>query len=337
MPEMRVTLKDVAKAAGVSAMSVSKALNNKPGLSIETQKHIREVARQLNYRPNLVAKSLRLDETKTLGVVVSDSSEMVTAKILRGIQDSALSEGYGVLINNTDGEKAQERRAVEILLSKCMDGILMVAPTLNTREDNEWLYSLRTPIVLLMRESLHASIDSVINNNKRGGYDAMSCLLRSGRRKIRVISLTETSQISASRLDGCKLALQEYGLSLPSGSIRSCRSHIQDAETVMHNWIDEEGADFDGLFCGCDVIAIGAMNALYERKIRIPKDVCVCGYDDIELARHLRVPLTTIRQPLYEIGRKGVRVLLERMLSPDMPAQSVILDSLLIERESTDR
>lgn len=337
MAGKRTTLKDVAKAAGVSAMSASKALNNKSGISTETRKQILEVARQLNYRPNMVAKSLRLDETKTLGVVVADSSEMVMSKVLRGIADAAQREDYSILTINTDADSARERRAMEVLINKCIDGILMIAPTMTTREDTVWLHATNTPLVLLMRESMHASIDSVVNDNLRGGYDAVNHLIERGCQSFRFLSLTSVSQIGGKRLEGARLAMQEHGLSMRPDTVRHCLPHIDAAQQAMSDWLDEEPLNCDAIVCGCDIIAIGVMNALLKRGHRIPEDVCLSGYDDIELADYLRVPLTTIRQPLYEIGQTGVEILLERMRNPNVPAQRVVIRSELIARESSQR
>ena len=128
------TLKDIAQAAGVSAMTVSKALNGKPGVSEERRKEIRDIAERMNYAPNLIAKSLRVDETKTIGVVLSDTSEMVLSKVLRGIQDGATNHGYSVIIANTDHQPERELQAIRTLLSKQIDGLILVAPTLCTDE-----------------------------------------------------------------------------------------------------------------------------------------------------------------------------------------------------------
>ena len=334
MAGKRTTLRDVAVAAGVSTMSVSKALNNKGGLSPKTVKHILEVARQLNYQPNLVAKSLRLDETKTLGVVVSDSSEMVVAKVLRGIADYAEEQGYNIIISNTDSDRQKERRAVETLISKCIDGLLIVASTLTSDEDSEWLKSLGIPIILLMRENKHASLDCVMNNNYDGGYQLARHLIECGCRRFGFISLTSISQSGLDRMDGASQALKESGIPCNPDHVLFSLPMIQNGYESAKQLMQKDEA-FDAIVCGCDLIAVGAMEALRELGIEIPRRLRICGYDDIELAGYLRVPLTTMRQPLYEIGQKGVQMILERIISPQMPVQRVILNSTLVVRGSS--
>jgi len=337
MREKRTTLKDVAKEAKVSVMSVSKALNNKEGVSPETRQYILDIAQRLNYYPNMVAKNLRLDKTNTLGVVVSDCSEMVTAKVLRGIADGAAEEDYNIITINTDGDSTREHMAIELFLNKCVDGILMVAPTLSHSKDMEWMNTLNIPMAVLMRDSAHLSVDSVLNNNLRGGFEIAESLIKRGCRSFKFLSLTSVSQIGISRLEGARLAFEKHGLVFDSDRIRYCRPYIPQAETAMQAWIDEAGVDFDALICACDVIAIGAINVLLRHGVRVPEDVAVSGYDDIELAEYLRVPLTTMRQPFYEIGRKGVGILLERIKTPMLPTQHILLDSALVERESSGR
>lgn len=338
MTVKRTTLKDVAKEARVSVMSVSKALNNKEGVSPETRKHILSVALKLNYYPNMVAKNLRLDKTNTLGVIVSDCSEMLVAKVLRSIANGAQERGYSIITINTDGDSERERHAIELFINKCVDGILMIAPTLASEQDNDWLNSLHVPMTILMRNSRHLSIDSVINNNMQGGYDIVDNLIRRGCKSFRFLALSSSSsQVAADRLEGARLALKEHGLILDPNQIRYCPPDIEQGEAATKAWIQEEGTKFDALVCGCDVIAIGAIDALLKQGVRIPEQICVSGYDGFELSAHLRVPLTTIRQPSAEIGRKGVNILLERIQSPDLPIQHIVLNSTLVERESSMR
>lgn len=330
----RATLRDVAKAAGVSAMSVSKALNNKGGVSEETAKRILETARRLNYQPNMVAKGLRLDETKTLGVVVSDSSEMVMSKILRGIADKAEELGYNIIIANTDRDCDKERHAVQVLINKCIDGLLIVASTLTASYDIEWLQSFRIPVALLMRESPFVPIDTVINDNFSGGYQIAKHLTAQGCKNFCFLMLSSVSQSGEARLKGNRKALEECGVPFDPDSVIYTHPFIQDGYKNMKKML-RKSKSFDAVVCGCDLIAVGAMEALFEAGISVPEQVRIGGYDDIELAGYLRVPLTTMRQPLYQIGQEGVRLIVERIRSGDTPARHIMLSSELVVRAST--
>jgi len=171
-----VTLKEVAKEAGVSVMSVSKALNNKEGLSDETRRRILEIAAQMNYSQNQVACSLRTGATRTIGVVLSDSAESVVARVLRGIQDEARRNGYSVIITNTDKQPELEYDAIQSLIDKRIDGLILVAPKCYTEERLMWIQGFGIPTVIAMRhgERGQNTADAVLNNNYDGGYEVVS-------------------------------------------------------------------------------------------------------------------------------------------------------------------
>ena len=336
MPK-RTTQTDVARAAGVSVMSVSKALNGKKGVSAATQKLILDTAHRLNYHPNMVAKNLRLDKTNTLGVVVSDSSEMVMAKVLRGISDSAFERGYNIMTVNTDSDSERERAAINLFVNKCVDGIIMIAPTTLGSKGTDWVSRLNVPMTVLMRDSTYPAVDSVISNNLQGGHDLAEHLVGCGCRSFKFLSISSAPQVSANRLEGVRQALHRHGYTLDPARVRECKPYIQPTGELMRTWLAEEGCNFDALICSCDVMAIGAIDSLLSFGVDIPGKVCVTGYDDIELAEYLRIPLTTIRQPLYDIGCKGVEALIRRIEFPNTPTQHISLNAVLVERESSRR
>lgn len=329
----KVTLKDVAREAGVSAMSVSKALNNKPGISDECRAHILEIANRMNYAPNLIAKSLRMDETKTIGVVLSDSSEMVMSKILRGIQDGATAKGYSVIVANTDHKPDRERQAIITLVSKQIDGLILVAPSLCSDQDVRYLQQFGVPFVLLMRKNDNLNVDTVINDNYLGGYETVRHLIQEGCRRFQILAL-EQLQSSVEREKGYFQAFRDFKIPETAFSIRYVKPFIPAGYDAAEQLI-QAGTRFDALVCGCDTVAVGAMEALIERKVRIPEDIKLIGYDGIELGKYLRVPLSTMAQPLYEIGSNGIEILIDRIHYPDMAVRKVVLKSELIVRDST--
>ncbi len=330
----RVTLKDVAKEAGVSAMAVSKVLNDKGGISKETSERIREAVQRLNYRPDNIAKSLRVQETKTIGVVMSDSSQLVFAQVLRGIQDAAATSGHSVIIANSDQNAEKEKKAVDVLLSQRIDGLILAAPIRHRPDELAEFKAIHTPIVVLMRSSSGTGIDSVENDNFQGGHDIVDYLLRTGSDKIHFLSLPRSSQPNQFRLRGYRQAFQDHGLTFDPDQVRYCEPFVEDGYMAMSQLLDE-GLSGGAICCGCDLIAIGAIKAIQERGLCIPQDFRVTGYDDIELMDHLSVPLTTIRQPKYEIGFEAVRLLLERISDPGRISRNITLRSELVIRKST--
>jgi len=327
------TLKDIASQAGVSLMTVSKVLNGKGGISRETSQRILEIARRLNYRPNQIAKSLRADETRTIGVVVSDSSQLVFAKVIRGIEEVATREGYSVIVANTDQKAEREKQAVELLLNKRIDGLILGAPMHTGEEDIRELIRFGVPLVLLMRSSQAVDVNCVINDNVLGGYEIMKQLLSTNCGEIYFLSMPQNVQSSQSRLLGNRQALTEQGLVFREDHVRYCEPFIDAGYAAMSRLLDQ-GLRSGGICCGCDLIAIGAIRAIQDRQLRVPEDFKVTGYDDLELADYLSVPLTTMRQPKEEIGREGVRLLLDQIQDPTRPPRQIVLRSTLIRRRS---
>lgn len=330
----KTTLKDIAKVAGVSAMTVSKALNGKQGVSEEQRNAILQIAEQLNYSPNQIAKSLRCDKTKTIGVVLSDSSEMVTSKVFRGIQDEAQSKGYSVIVANTDHHADLERDAVKTLLEKQIDGLVLVAPVLTEKQDVEKLHQYSVPFVFLMRDS-EFEANSVINNNYTGGYESAIHLINQGCKSYLILAL-ENSKSCSERERGYAKAFSENGIKQDRITTVYVKPFIDEGYSAICKAISEN-CSFDCVICGCDTVAIGAMEALLENKIRIPDDVCLIGYDGIDLGKYLRVPLSTMAQPFYQIGREGTEILLDNIDNPELPAVKKVLPSKLIVRESSTR
>ena len=330
-----VTLKQVAKEAGVSVISVSKALNNKEGLSDETRRRILEIAAQMNYSQNQVACSLRTGATRTIGVVLSDSAESVVARVLRGIQDEARRNGYSVIITNTDKQPELEYDAIQSLIDKRIDGLILVAPKCYTEERLMWIQGFGIPTVIAMRhgERGQNTADAVLNNNYDGGYEVVSHLLAQGCRRPVFLHLQD-SRSSRERSDGYASALREYGLSLESFPNFEVEVSVEAGLAAVREILALPVLP-DAIVCGCDTVAIGVIEALHAAHIRIPEQIRVTGYDGIEFGAYLKTPLTTIAQPLYEIGMTSAQLLVERIKKPASPAREILLQSKLVVREST--
>lgn len=328
------TIKDIAAEVGLSVTAVSKALNNKGGISEEAVRRIKDAAKKLNYKPNSVAKSLKLSNTNTIGVVVSDSSSSLFAKVIRGIGDTADREGYDIILCNTDGEPEKERKAINVLINKRIDGIIIAASTLTRVEDARLIEDMGIPYTYLIRKSEFDEADYVVNDNVLGAYMMVNYLLRSSKQKIHFLNLTESTISAVDRTAGYRKALEENGVVFDPSLITYVKPEIEDGYAAMRQ-ILERNEDVKTVFCGCDVIAIGAMEAIIERGLRVPNDVRIAGYDDIDFAAYLRVPLTTVRQPKYLIGSKGTEVLINKIQKKTTGVQHIILKPEIIVRESS--
>ncbi|MDO4277218.1 MAG: LacI family DNA-binding transcriptional regulator [Lachnoclostridium edouardi] len=326
------TLKDVAKLAGVSAMTVSNALNHKGSLSSQTYEKIMKAVKELNYTPNQVAQSLRNSKSNTIGVVMSDASCYVFSEILKGITAAAAQHNYNILLSNTVQDPSVEAKAIDLLLSSRIDGLIIVAPLNFSQKDIEHLKSLNIPFVILMRTSPFTDAEYVVNDNFSGSYQSLRYLYDTGSRDFFFMTIDSSSGYD--RIRGYSHFLSEHGLNFQDFPRDAALPQIQDGYNSMKKII-QQGFHQGAVCCGCDLMAIGAMNAILEAGFSIPGDFRLIGYDDLEMSQYLRVPLTTVRQPFYQIGQEGVRVLQNRLMNSDSPMQSVILQPELIIRQST--
>ncbi len=326
-------MKDVAESCGVSPMTVSKTLNGKGGVSKETSRRIREAVRRLGYAPNLVAKSLRVRETRTIGVVTSDSSDLLFSKMIKGIVDAAAAADYSVIIANTNQSEEMESKAIRTLLNKRIDGIVLAAPFRVDRRRLAEIAGFGTPAVLLMR-STRLPVDFVASDNYQGGYEALSYLVGGGHRDIRLLSLPRGHENGEERLEGYRRAMFDHGVPYREEDVVFVRPEVGCGYRAMAGLI-EGGVRTGTIVCACDIIAVGAIQAALDAGIEVPGAMRFCGYDDIEMLDYLHVPLTTMRQQVYEMGREGVRLLLERMANPDLPPVRKRLPCEMIVRKSS--
>ena len=329
----KVTQRDIARICGVSPMAVSMAINHKDGVSKKTAEMIRQAVRKLNYTPNLVAKSLRVSSTKTIGVIMSDSSPLLFTRFLKVIGDAAEATGYSVVMANTDQNPERERSAIDVLMNKRIDGMIIAAPLLSDDAKIRDVVDFGIPLVMAMRSS-RFPVDSVSTDNFAGAYAMVDYLAKSGSRDIYMINLPRRSQGGALRLKGYADALRANGLSADLRTVQHVAPQIADGRVAMEKLLDR-GVHGGAVFCGCDLIAIGAMEVILGRGLRIPRDIRVGGFDDIDMLSHLAVPLTTMRQPIERIARMCFDLLLQRLETPSREAVCLKLPGELIVRKST--
>ena len=326
------TIKDVAQAANVSTNTVSRALNNKPDVSKETRAKVLSIAKELNYSPNNLARSLISKHTGTLGVVVTDNANPFYARVIKGIEDVVRTQGYNIILCNTDEDSEREVEAIRLLQQKRVDGIL-ITPVQHDSRYLEELNSYPNPYVLLNRHPRKGLVDYVINDNAYGARLAVHRLTSTGRKNIAYICGPSTISSVQERLQGCKDAMEEAGLSSASLRVERTNLKMEGGVEAMERLLAHDPPD--GVFAYSDILAIGAMKSILEARLRIPDDIALIGYDDIEFAGMLEVPLTTVRQPRYRIGEEAARILLKKLDgSIEEEVKSVVLRPELIVRKS---
>ncbi len=331
-----VTLKTIADELHISATAVSKALRGEGSISKELTSKIKQMAEELNYQPNSIASSLRTRRTKTLGVVISDSTFSLFAALIDGIEKTAHDLGYSIILCNAHGSAEKEKDAVRTLVNKRIDGLLLAASLLTSKKDKEFLDSFEVPYLFMVRKCDYDEGDYVVNDNVEGTFQIIDYLLKTGSKKIYFINISDTITTYRERLQGYQEALAANGVKFDGNIVYNIKPTYEEGYHAASRLLTSQGKEnIRAIFCGCDTIAIGVMERILEENIRIPGDIRLASYDDIEFAAHLRIPLTTVRQPTYKIGQLGAEKLIEKiMANPDLHINMVIKPELVL-RQST--
>ena len=315
---MRATIKDIAAATGFSVTTISLVLNGKGyKISDETKNQILAKARELNYRPNQLAVSLVKRQSKTIGFIVPDISNVYFANMARAIDEACRENGWSVILCNTNDNYDRDREYIDLLADKGADGIVFIMAKDNTREmaaeEIDYLESIHIPYVVVDRIPELRNCPAVGTDHEIGGYLAARHLLSLGHRRIACV-------VAGIPVDERLVCAGEYTQEGGAAAVEKLISQ-----------------DFTAIFACNDASAYGVCRKLKEYRKKVPEDVSVVGYDDVFYARMLEVPLTTIRQQVREMGREAVRLLLKQIREHKRPESKVIFAPELVVRESTAR
>jgi len=328
-----VTIRDVAKATGVSINTVSRALNDKPDINKETKERVLKVAKELGYIKDATALSLRYGLTKVIGVILEDSSNPFFSEVLKGIEKEAKRNGFNVIFMNTEKEYKLEEEAIKTMLSRRVDGII-VSPTQERSDDIKFLVKSGIPTVVLGVHFEDVEVPEVYSNDVNGGYLATKHLIERGRRKIIYMSGFLYKSVARMRLEGYKKALYEHNIEFNEGYVFEVEEGVENSYKKMLEVIDS-GTKFDGVFCFNDISAIGVLRALRDRRFAVPQEVSVVGYDDISFAQFMETPLTTICIDKQKEGELAFGLLYGLIKKKDSKKQKIVLDVELKVRKTT--
>ena len=327
-----VTLKDIGKEVGVSATTVSRALNNKSDISYEVKQKIKEVAERLGYSPNALARSLKAKKTSSIGVLIADIADSFFAPIVKGIENTAREMGYSIILCDTGEEYEQEKLALQMMLEKRVDGLL-ITPSQTEYGDILELKRKKIPFVLVGRHFDLVESDYVIPDEIEGAFLATDYLIKKGHKKILFINGPNYISSAKERLVGYKRALQEHAILFDKSLVKEGALKMEDGYRIMKE-ILSAGTKFTAVFAYCDFVVLGIMQALEEGKLKIPGDIAIVGYDDVAFARFLQVPLTTVHIPKYELGKEAMKLLKKKIEGEIQETQSVVLETKLVIRKS---
>jgi len=330
---MKVTIKDIAKVANVSTATVSKVLNNKDQrISTETRELVLKIAKEKKYIRNSMARSLVTKKTNTIGLILPDITNPFFPELARGAEDKANEAGYMIMFANTDDNADKESRYLNMLAEKMVDGIILTQSA-HKEGNSETLEALKLPIVLIDRDMELKNIKGrVLVDNFNGAYDGVSYLIKKGHKKIAFITGPFSTTTSKDRLKGYEKALTDHNISINRDLIFEGEYKGQWGVQATHMLLDQK-ADVDAIFCGNDLIAINVIKTLKKKNIKVPEDIAIVGYDNIQFSEMIEPSLTTVNQPVYEMGYKAVELLID-ILEGKVYEKIIQLETNLVIRES---
>lgn len=330
-----VRLKDVALQAGVSVMTVSKALRDAPDVSGATKARIRDLARQMGYVPDTAAQGLRTRSTKLLGLVVSSLTNPIFARIVLAIEERAHELGYDLILAHTHNKVDREGEAIQRLLARRVEG-LIISPVYRLASEDRVYRELKnngTPTVVLGHTAPFCSqFLNVACDDSAGAYAVTKHLLSEGHKRIAYLAGPPVTPWTRERFEGYRRALREAGLDVDDKLVFQAGRAIEDGAKAALQMINE-GEVPTAVQCVNDMVAVGAVETLLQQGYRVPEDVSVTGFGNILLSQHFRVPLTTIRQPKFHLGQAAMDLLMQ-MLRGARPEPKRIPAELLV-RDST--
>lgn len=330
---MSYTIKDVAKKANVSIATVSRILNNKPGYSKKTKEKVLQVIEELGYHPNAVARGLINKRTHTIGVLFPALSSTLVTDLLSGIEKAASAQGSSVIVCHTESNGEKTMKYLNLLNEKRIDGIIFTSAPLKD-EYYQYIEKMKVPMVLLATESFNHLIPYVKVNDYHAAYTATQYLIQKGHTKIGMISGNKDDMISGKpRIDGFIQVLKDHNISLNEENIIYSEAFsFQDGVIGLKSLLSRN-PEITAIFAASDEIAIGALSSAYQLGIKVPEELSIIGYDNLNLAEMSIPPLTTLGQPLVEMGEVAGNMLLKMLETGEM-VESQIMNHKVIERMS---
>jgi LacI family transcriptional regulator, galactose operon repressor len=332
----RTTRADVARRARVSVATVSYVINNGPRpVAKATRERVVRAIRRLDYRPSEVARSLRLQKTRTFGLILPDTANPFYAALAKGVEDTGFSRGYSVLLCHSDYDATREQAYAEVMISKQVDGVIYIQATPDATTVRR-LLQRRIPTLAVDREIPHLEIDCVIAANFEGSKAATEHLLGLGHRRIGCIVRASALSNATERVRGYRAAMTQAGLSAMPDLFASGGHGFEDGRKAMAQILNVDPRP-TAVLAYPDTLAIGAMRAALDAGLRVPEDVSIVGFDDIPVSAFIHPSLTTVAMPMREMGCRAAEVLLSRIQEDDVggPPLRLVLPTTLIVREST--
>jgi len=335
MKKPNLTINDIAKALQISKSTVSRALRDTHDINPETKKLVLEYAEKHDYHPDLLAQSLKSRRTKTIGVIVPAYNIPFYSTAIGGIQDYAMKMGYNVMVCHSNEQYEIEIKNVEALLNAGVEGIIISVA--RDTEKNEHIRKLKRkglPLVLFNRVIENFKAAKVVVNDYYGAINMVNYLIKTGCKRIAHISGPNNILLSNNRKEGYFDALKNAGIEIDENLVIEGDFTIESGIECTQKLL-QGNYGIDAIFAVCDAVAFGAMKVLKEKGILIPEEISVAGFTDEPMAELVEPNLTTVKQPIYEIGETASKLLFAQINDPNLPAELCVLETVLAIRNST--
>jgi LacI family transcriptional regulator len=328
------TVRDVAKLAGVSPITVSRVINKAGYISDETRRRVEEAIRQLGYVPNTLARSLRLRQTNTLALVLTDITNPFWTTVVRGVEDAASDAGFNVILCNTDESEIEQEKYLNVLLQKRVDGVLLV-PVRCNRETVQGIQNQNVPLVVLDRHIPGVEVDSVRCDSEGGAFDLIKLLLARGHTKIAMLSGPQGVSSADDRVAGYMRALEQAGLDHQNELIFYGEFTQQSGYEMAQKALGVQPRP-TAFFAANNFITMGSFKAARDAGLKVPEDIALVGFDDLPIELIIDPFFTVAAQPAYAMGKQATELILARVAQQVPTAcQEIILPIEIIVRRSS--
>ena len=329
------TINDVAKRAQVSISTVSRVLNGTAFVNSEVKKRVEDAMQELAYQPSPAARSLRVNRSRIIGLLISDIQNPFFMSLIQGVEDEAQRNGYSLLLCNSNEDPNKEQQYLNVLCAERVAGAIIVPTRERLDAEIASFHARNIPLVAVDRRIKHSSVDAVLVDNILGAREAVAHLIGNGYRRIGVITGPKTVTTGQERLEGYRQALQEAAIPYDPLLTRSGTFRKESGQHFAQELLAIEPA-IDALFVGNNLMAMGALDAIHARNLRVPEDIAFVGYDELPWVAPGFGSLTTVAQPVYELGSAAALRLFQRLQkTAPHSRQEVILTPTLTIRNSS--
>lgn len=332
------TLRDVAKKAKVSITTVSRVINNPNKVSTDTRERVQKVMRLLDYKPSRVAQRLRgtKGKSKLLGLIIPDIQNPFYSDIVRGVEDVAYGNNYAVILCNSDENPNKEEFYLNVLRSESVDGMIF-PPIRQYGKVVEEVIDFGIPLICVDRKYKKRQVDTVVVNNEKGAFSAVSYLLEKGHKRIALITSVSKFSSFQERHEGYRKALKDYDIIYDEKLVKEADPRSsEDAREITLNFLKSENPP-TALFVTNNLMCLGALDAIKKQNFKIPDDISLVMFDDMPWAKVITPSITAVKQPGYEIGRRAGELFFQRVEDPKREVVEVMMETELIIRESTNQ